>query len=154
MSALLYAQRKIIGDPYLQARTKKVLVTATQVNALRATPKTLVAAQGTNRLVQLIGGMVELSANTTQYTESSYNLVIRYTNTTGVVVSQVIEMTGFITQSTRYFTSIQPCVDGIVAATASLNQALVLHNNGAAEFGNTGTGTLTIWLAYRVWDMT
>ncbi len=154
MATLLYEQRKIIGDPLLQARTKKIVVTAAQVNALRATPKTLVAAQGTNRLIQLIGGMVQLSANTTQYTESSYNLVVRYTNTTGVVVSQVVEMTGFITQSTKYFTSIQPCVDGIVAGTASLNQALVLHNNGAAEFGNTGTGILTIWLAYRVWDMT
>ncbi len=154
MPSLLYEQRKIVGDPYLQARTKKVLVTAAQVNALRATPKTLVAAQGTNRLIQLIGGMVELSANATQYTESAANLVIRYTNTSGVVVSQIIEMTGYITQSTRYLTSIQPCVDGIVAASAGLNKALVLHNNGAAEFGNTGTGTLTIWLAYRVWDLT
>lgn len=140
------------GDPRLMVRTKKVVVSATQVNAIRATPRTLVAAPGSGRLVQLLSSMLEIVPGATAWTETTDNLVVRYTNTTGVIVSQTIEMTAFITRTERGFTSIQPVVDGIVAHDASLNKALMLHNSGDGEFANSGNGQLIVHLAYRVWD--
>lgn len=142
------------GDPRLMARTRRVQITAAQVLLLRATPITLVPAQGTGRLVQLLPSMLEINPGTVAYTETADNLAVKYTNGSGVTVSQTIEMTSFITRTARGFTSIQPVVDGIVAGTASLNQALVLHNIGDGEFANAGNGTLTVWLTYRVWDVT
>jgi len=153
MSWIANQIRQLIdGDPRLLVRTARIVVTAAQVNVLRATPRTLIAAQGTGRLVQLLPSMLEIVPGTVAWTESADNLVVRYTNSSGVIVSQTIEMTSFITRTERGFTSIQPVVDGIVASTASLAQALVLHNSGDGEFGNSGNGQLIVHLAYRVWD--
>ena len=146
--------RQIIdGDIRFMTRTQRIVVTAAQVNALRATPKVLIAARGTGRLIQLLESTLEIVPGATAWTESTDNLAVRYTDGSGVIVSQAIEMTSFITRTARGFTSIQPVVDGIVAHDASLNQALVLHNTGDGEFGNSGNGRLVVWLAYRVWDV-
>ena len=139
-------------DPQLVVRTKKILIPAASVLTLRATPYTLVPAQGSGRIIELVSGLLFLDSGSVAYTESTDNLVVRYTDGSGVVVSQVIEMTGFITLTADSYTNILPAVDSIVAATGAKNKPLVLHNNGNGEFGNDGNGTLTVHLAYRVWD--
>jgi len=146
--------RQIIdGDPRLMVRTRRITISSVQVLALRATPKVLVTAQGAGRLIQLLPSVLEINPGTVAYTETADNLAVKYTDGSGVAVSQTIEMTSFITRTARGFTSIQPLVDGIVADSGALNQALVLHNTGDGEFGGGGNGTLTVWLAYRVWDL-
>ena len=127
----------------------RVTVTAAEVLLLATTPKELVAAPGADKILIFEGCSIQLDWVGVAYTEAADNLVVVYTNAAGVVVSQVIEMTGFITlvadSSTRGF----PVINPIVANSAAENQALVLDNNNA-NFGNAGDSPLVIDTFYRV----
>jgi hypothetical protein len=133
-------------------RTKTVSITNAELKALRATPKTIVAAQGAGRFIEFLGAMLYLDAGTNVLTESADNLVFRYTNSSGVVVSNTIEMTGFIDQSADMLIYCTPLVNAIPTAALGLNAPLVLHNNGDGEFaGNAAAdATLSVRVMYRV----
>lgn len=130
----------------------EVTLTAAEIKALAATQKTLVAAQGAGTLIEFVGAQLKLNYGSEVFTESADNLVIKYTNASGVAVSQVIECTGFIDQSADTYTNALPVADAIVAASAGENAALVLDNNGDGEFGGNASNdsTITVGIAYRV----
>jgi hypothetical protein len=48
-------------------------------------------------------------------------------------------------------TTMEPKIDAIVAKTGCEAKALVLHNTGAGEY-TTGTGTMRVKCAYRLWS--
>lgn len=129
-----------------------VTLTNAELKALRATPKTLVAAPGTGKMLKLVSAVVILKAGTNVLTESTANLAVKFTNGSGVQVSQTAEMTGFIDQAADTVTNIEPKIDGIVAKTAADNAALVLHNLGAGEFGGNAAAdaTLKVSVLYRI----
>lgn len=131
-------------------RFAEVALSSAEILALRATPKTLVAAPGTGLLLEFCGGVLILDSTATAYVESSANLAVKYTNGSGAQVSDTIEATGFIDQTADTMTSMRAKQDAIVAKTGCENKALVLHNLGAAEY-TTGTGTMRAKVAYRVW---
>jgi hypothetical protein len=115
----------------------EVAVSASELLALRATPKTLVAAPGAGMLLEFVSSVIILDAGTA-YVETADNVAIRYANTTGDIVSETLETT-------------LRAKEGLVATkTASENKSLVLHNTGDGEF-TTGTGTLRVKVLYRVW---
>lgn len=130
----------------------EVALTAAEVKALRATPKTLVAAPGAGKYAEFVSAQLFLDYGTTQFAEDGggSNLGVRYTNGSGVQVSEDIEMTGYITQAGDYSTNTQAKKDAIVAKAGCENQALVLHNIGAGEIV-TGDSTMRVKVAYRVW---
>lgn len=128
----------------------EVAISSSDLLGIRATPKQLVAAPGAGKVVEFVGGVLLLDATATAYVESNDNLAVKYTNGSGVQVSETIEMTGFIDQTTDQFTNIQPAVNTIVAKAGCENQALVLHGIGDGEF-TTGTGVVRAKIAYRVW---
>jgi len=137
-------------------RFVQVALTAAEVKALRATPKTLVAAPGAGKVLEFQGAVLLLDYGTTQFAEDGggSNLGIRYTDGSGVKVSEDIEMTGYITQNADYVTFAVPdggAATAIVAKTGCENQALVLHNVGAGEIV-TGDSLLRVKVAYRVWS--
>jgi hypothetical protein len=140
-------------DTSLVIKHKRTTIAAAAVATLRATPVTLVPAPGSGKLLELVSGILRIVYTAPAYTESTDNLVVRYTDGSGVVVSQTIEMTSFITLTADNITSIKPVVDGIVTSAASLNRALVLHNSGDGEFGNSGGSLLDVWIGYRVWKV-
>lgn len=113
----------------------EVAISNAEIKALRATPKTLVPAQGAGTVIEFLGAEVILDAGTNALTETAANLVVKYNNGSGVAVSDVIECTGFIDQTADTATSAVPIKDAIVAKTGNENKALVLHNNGAGEYG-------------------
>lgn len=133
-----------------------VTLTAAQVKALRATPQTLVAAPGSGYVLEFVAALLILDYATAAFTETSDNLVVRYTGTTGTAASQAIEATGFIDQTADSITNAQP-VNGLFDATPDAlaaniaNAALVLHNTGDGEYGGSSASTLTIKTLYRVW---
>jgi hypothetical protein len=137
------------GDGVQQWAT--LSVTTGQLKALRATPKTIVPAPGAGKIIEFISGTVFLDYGTTQYAEDAggSNLAVRYTDGSGVQVSDDIEMTGFITQAGDYVTGVRKKVDAIVAKAGCENAALVLHNIGAGELV-TGDSVIRIQVAYRV----
>jgi len=135
-----------------QERVAKVTLTNAQIKALRATPITLVAAQGTYRYIELVSAILFLNAGTNVLTESADNLAIKYNNGSGVAASETIECTGFIDQSVDTFTNAVPALNTIVAKTAVLNKGLVLHNTGDGEYGGNAAAdaTMDIRVVYRV----
>jgi hypothetical protein len=135
----------------VELRWAEVAISSAELLALRATPKTLVAAPGAGYLLEFVGGVLFLDATATAYVESAANLAVRYTDGSGAIVSQAIEATGFIDQTADTMTTMEPKIDAIVAKTGCENKALVLHNTGAGEY-TTGTGTMRVKCAYRIWS--
>ena len=129
-----------------------VTITATQVKAARATPVSLVAAQGAGNAIFFMGAQLKLNYGSEVFTETADNFAIKYTDGSGVAVSQTIENTGFIDQSADTMTNALPVADAIVAASAAENQALVLHNTGDGEIGGNASddSTVTVRIFYQV----
>jgi hypothetical protein len=133
-------------------RWADVALTNADIKALRATPKALVPAPGTGKVIEFLSAVLMLKAGTNVLTESTANLAIRYKDGAGVQVSQTIETTGFIDQAADQITYGVQKLDPITARTACENQPLVLHNLGAAEIaGNAANdATMKVKIGYRV----
>lgn len=131
-----------------------VTLTNANIKALRATPITLVAAQGANKVVELVSATLKLVAGANVLTETIDNMAIKYTDGLGVAVSQAIEATGFIDAAVTTVTNALPVIDAIAALSASANKALVLHNTGDGEYGGNAAAdaTMVVKVAYRVHD--
>ena len=126
------------------------VISSSELLALRATPKTLVAAPGAGKLIEFVSIDLLLDATATAYVESTANLGVRYENGSGTQVSETIEATGFINQTVDTWIKGQPAAQVAMTKTASENKALVLHNLGAGEY-TTGTGVVRFKCIYRVW---
>jgi len=129
-----------------------VTITAAEVKAARATPVSLVAAQGAGNAVMFFGAQLKLNYGSEVFTETADNFAIKYTDGSGVAVSQTIENTGFIDQSADTLTNALPVADAIVVATGAENQALVLHNTGDGEIAGNASddSTVTVRIFYQV----
>ena len=135
-------------------RSVAVSLTAAQVKALATTPVELVAAPGAGKAIKFMGASLKLVYGSEVFAESGDNLGIKYTDASGVQVSQAIETTGFIDQSADTYTNAEPAIDGIVAATGAENQALVLDNLNANITGNASNdSTLEISVCYRILEL-
>lgn len=132
----------------------EVSLTAAEIKALATTPITLVAAPGAGKALKFMGASFKLVAGSEVLTEAGDNLGIKYTDAAGVQVSQTIESTGFIDQAVDTYTNGEVAIDGIVAASAAENAALVLDNLGSNFAGNASNdATLEISTLYRVVEL-
>lgn len=130
--------------------TASVTITNAEALALRATPKTLVAAPGPGLAIEFLGATLAFDW-TAAYTESTANLAVKYTDGSGVAVSQAIEATGFADAAADTMTNAQPKIDVIVAKTGCDNKALVLHNTGAGEWGaGNAANVIRVNVRYRI----
>jgi len=135
--------------------TNEVVLTSAEVKALRATPKLLVGGRP-GQVIQFLSAALKLNyAGTNAFTETADNLVVRYTNTTGAIVSSTVETTGFIDQTVDTLTSGTPRNDAIVALSVAKGASLVLHNTGDGEIaGNAANNnTLIVVVSYVVHDI-
>lgn len=130
----------------------EVTLTNAEIKALRATPKTLVAAPGSGKVLEFISAVLKNSGGANALTESSDNMAVKYTDGSGAAVSQTIEATGFIDQTAATITTALAKIDAIVAYASAANKALVLHNTGDGEYGGNAAAdvTLKVKVAYRV----
>ena len=129
-----------------------VALTNAEIKALRATPKTLVAAPGAGKVLEFVSAVIFHDYGSNALTETTDNMAIRFTDGSGTIVSQAIEATGFVDQTADTMTNVLPKIDAIAAKTACENQALVLHNTGDGEYGGNAAAD-TVWrakVAYRV----
>lgn len=128
-----------------------VTLTSAEVKALAATQIELVAAQGAGSVITFISASFKLDyGGTNVFTEAGDNLAIKYTDASGVAVSQTIETTAFITATADTYTSVQPVIDAIVASAAAENQALVLDNIGSEIAGNAANDNTLVVRVYYV----
>lgn len=127
-----------------------VSLTNANVLNLRATPITLVAAPGAGKVIEFVSATL-LFDRVGAYTESADNLAIRFVDGSGLIVSQAIEMTGFIDAAADAVTVALPKVDPLGVKTLCENVALVLHNTGDGEFGGgNAANALRVRTVYRV----
>ncbi|MBX4215924.1 hypothetical protein KW797_03170 [Candidatus Parcubacteria bacterium] len=130
----------------------EISIAAAAVLTLRATPVELVPAPGVGFVNVFIGGELILDYTAPAFTEGAVNLAVRLGDGTGVIVSDTIEMTGFIDQAADTLTSMRAKLDAIATKAQAENKALVLHNTGGAEFGNAGGSTLRVKVKYAVFE--
>ncbi len=147
---LVFAVTGAITLPDDVIRKTTVAVTAVQADNLRATPKELVAAEA-GKIHEFVKVIVVLDWGSVAYTESDDNFAVRYTNTTGVIVSDVIEATGLAdaTEDTICFAGPAPTTSALVTEAASTNKGLFLHGTGTSEWGNNGDSPLVVITYYR-----
>ncbi|MGD8305135.1 MAG: hypothetical protein PVF17_00645 [Ignavibacteria bacterium] len=107
---------------------KVTTLSAAEIKALATTPIELVAAPAAGSIIEFKGASFKLVAGSEVLTEAGDNLGIKYTDASGVQVSQTIECTGFIDQAADTYTNAEPAIDSIVVATSAEAQALVLDN--------------------------
>lgn len=146
--------KKSLADKLANGRvlTVKVQLTNAQIKAMRATPVVLVPGIP-NRTIQFVSATLELVyGGTNAFTESTDNMAVRYTDGSGVIVSQAIEATGFIDQTANTVTNAEPKIDAIAAASGAVGKALVLHNTGDGEYaGNAANNnTMVVAVSYLV----
>lgn len=127
-------------------------ITNAEIKALRATPKTLVAAVAGGKVIEFVSLALFLDYGSNVLTESADNLAVRYTDGSGAIVSQTIEATNFIDAAADTMTIALAKIDPIAAKTGCDGQAIVLHNTGDGEYaGNAGADTIIRYKCiYRV----
>lgn len=129
----------------------EVSLTNAEMLALRASPKTLVAAPGAGYYNEFVSATLFFDY-TAAYTETADNMAIKYTDGSGTAVSQTIEATGFVDATADTATNALPKIDAIVAKTACENKALVLHNTGDGEYGGgNAANAVRVKVAFRRW---
>lgn len=126
-----------------------ITLSTAQVNALQATPITIVAAQGANTWIELVTAIITYDYAIAAFTVAAgEDLVIEYGDGTDVTAS--IETTGFLDQTDdeiRYY----PFVLAAGAdPEATINQVLRIKNTGAGEIAD-GGGEVDIRVVYRVY---
>jgi len=140
--------------PVVTVQYATLSITNAQMLAIASTPITLVAAQGAGTVVELLSGELFFD-HTTAYVEPSApdDLVVRYIDGTGTIVSQDVDATGFLTAAGDAVCRVAPLSGAIqvgILKAACDNQALVLHNTGGNYTGGNVANIVRARIAYRV----
>lgn len=134
-------------------------ITDTQMDNLAGTQIELVAAVAGNT-IEFVSAVFGLDWASTAWTEPSApdDLVIRYTDGSGAIVSGLLDATGFATATADTYAYLGPVVANAAGAAlasvavteaASTNQALVLDNTGS-EWTNSGDSQVVVIVYYRL----
>jgi len=124
---------------------KKVFITSAEILLLYTTPKTLVDAPGTGKVIEYLSGVAFLDHGGTDYTAGG-NLVIQ-SITSNTAVSDVVANTELINENEDTYESMQA-----LSANVSLDVGEGLELTNASAVHATGNGTLVIDIAYRIHD--
>lgn len=128
-----------------------VTLTAAQVKALNATPRTLVAAPGAGYAIVFEGAVVAFTYGSAAYAgiAAGEDLAVRYTDGSGTQVGAV-ETTGFLDQTSSQMRYVRPfnAASGVSDLTPTANAALVAHML-TGEI-TTGDSPVKIRVFYRV----
>lgn len=136
---------------YSEIDYQDTTITTAQLLALNATPITVVAAPGASKAVIPLG-MVLYHAGGTAYAgiAAGEDLVLKYTNGSGVQCSGQVETTGFLDQTTTQTRYVGPfaSVSAVADITPVANAVVVLHLL-TAEI-TTGNFALLVRVFYKV----
>lgn len=132
-----------------------VVVSSAEILALNATPKTLVAAPGANKILVFHGAVFFLDYNSAAYAgiAAGEDWTVKYTDASGAVVAY-LETTGFLDLTADAYRLALPA--GASAAvlpsvTPVANAALVLHQLTAEII--TGDSPVAVRVFYSVVDL-
>jgi hypothetical protein len=128
-----------------------VEITNSQLKDLVANPKTLVAAPGADKFIELINAVLILDYGSEVLTvNAGDDLVIEYA-TSGQDATASIETNGFITAAADTMAFIPAASIATVPAANVVNKALQLFNTGVDFGGNASNDTtMTVKVSYRI----
>jgi hypothetical protein len=121
-----------------------VKLTAAQLDTLNATPVTLIAAPGANKIINVTKVLGFLDYNSAAYAGSSETLAIRYTNGSGAIICQFSEA-NFVEATADTYESPE-----MIAVLPVANAAVVAHATADFTSGNSPI-YLRVW--YNVVDV-
>ena len=128
--------------------SKDVVLTTAELLALFTTPKTLIAAQGANTIVEFISAVLAYDYNSTAYTiGTAGNLQVKYTDGSGAAASSTRDTTGFIDQTADKVHLLEK-VGGTVIPV--VNAALVLTL--ATANPTLGNSPINIKITYKIYN--
>lgn len=140
-----------IGDPELRDKVANSLdsyidvkLTAAQLDALNATPVTLIAAPGSGKFIHVSKVVGFLDYNSAAYAGSSETLAIRYTDGSGDIICQFTEAT-FIEATADAYEA-----PDMIQVFPVVNSPVVAHATADFTSGNSPI-YLRIW--YNVVDL-
>jgi len=127
-------------------------LTTAQVNALRATPISLVTAPGSGLWLQFLGACLSYNYTTTAFTVGAdEDFIIRYDGGAGSDLTASIESAGFIDQTNDEIRYFPPATWTVTDDVVSIvNKKIEIFNTGAGETADGGTSTLIVKVLYRV----
>ena len=129
---------------------KEVKLTSAEILDLYNTPKLLVAAPGTGKIIELLSAVFFLDYGTATYAAGG-NLTIQ-TVTDNAALTPAISAADLINQAADHYRVVKSlvCSGGDDIELLSVNQGLELVNATAVH--TTGDGTLTVKIIYRLHD--
>jgi hypothetical protein len=132
-------------------KTATVTVSASEMKALNATPKTLIAAPAAGKALILVAAELWLDYGSAAYAEiaGGEDLTIKYSNDSGAVLATV-ETTGFLDATADAFRYVTPTTTAAFAPVAAA--PLVLHLLTGEII--TGDSPLKIRITYRELTLT
>jgi len=133
--------------------TVEVTITSAQIKAIRATPITIVAAQGAGTVIEFLSGTFFFVYGTNVLTNPQ-NLALKLKDGNGTAVSAAVTAAGFLDQAASESQLVTQTNGAIYSKANSDNQPLVLHNTGASEItGNAANDSIIlVKLSYAVWS--
>lgn len=123
----------------------EVAVSVAEMLALRATPKTLVAAPGSGYVLEFISATF-IFDYAAVFTDSSDDIVVRFTDGSGAIASTTLDVTGLLDNAADGVRTLKAITTDL---TPVANSPLVLHNIGNGEWGGTGS-PCRVKVVYRV----
>lgn len=122
----------------------EVSISIAEMKALSSAPKVLVAAPGAGYVLEFVSAMFVYDYAAV-YTESTDNLIVKYTDGSGAVASTTLETTGLLDATSDQIRTFKALATDV---TPVANAALVLCNTDG-DFGGTGS-PCRMKVAYRV----
>ena len=127
-------------------------LTTSQVNNLRATPISLVAAPGAGYWLDFQGVTLSYNYTTTAFTVGAdEDLIIRYDGGAGSDLTASIESAGFLDQTVDEIRYLPPASWTVTDDVVSIvNKKIEIFNTGTGETSAGGTSTLIVKVKYLV----
>lgn len=122
----------------------QVAVSSADILALNATPKTLIPAQGSGKVIIVESILLKMVTTATAYANGGA-LEFRYTNASGAKVTADIAAAVVTAGAGTSFTS----VAGVTTSLTDVANAAIVADNATAAF-ITGTGTAVVTIRFRV----
>ena len=139
----------VIGTVGLFSTT--TTLSAAQVNALRASPQTVVDSYGANTWIELVSAVITYDYGSAAFTVGAdEDLVIEWADGTDATAS--IETTGFLDQVDDEIRFYPFVLSAGADPEASLNQALRIFNSGTGETADGVDSEVDITVVYRVFS--
>lgn len=125
----------------------KIALSSAEILALNATPKTLIPAPGTGKVIVVRGITLKMVTTATQYANGGA-LEFRYTNASGAKVTADIAAAVVTAAAGTSYTS----VAGVTTSLTNVVNSLISLNNATAAF-ITGTGTGVIGISFEILEL-